>query len=89
MKELESTRMKLWLDVYIAYVSATNATNNDGAYVWADIALKRFDERFKEEEVKQEIGKQQIIQAIADANKSNNRNVSLNPEQYYNETFNK
>ena len=36
MKELESTRMKLWCDVYVAYV-------------WADIALKRFDETFKEE----------------------------------------
>jgi hypothetical protein len=50
MKELESTRMKLWCDVYIAYVSAANATKNNGAYVWADIALERFDERFKEEE---------------------------------------
>jgi hypothetical protein len=34
-----------------------------------------------------EIEKQQIIDAIAESNKSNNRNVSLNPEQYYNETF--
>jgi hypothetical protein len=33
--------------------------------------------------------KQQIIDAIVSSNKSNNRNVSLNPEQYYNETFNK
>lgn len=31
--------------------------------------------------------KQQIIDAIAESNKSNNRNVSLNPKQYYNETF--
>jgi hypothetical protein len=58
MKELESTRMKLWCDVYIAYVSSANATKNDGACAWADIALKRFDERFKEEEqVKEEIKK--------------------------------
>jgi hypothetical protein len=44
-----------------------------------------------EESIKQakEMEKQQIIDAIANANKSNNRNVSLNPEQYYNETFNK
>jgi len=36
-----------------------------------------------------EMEKQQIIDAISEANKSNNRNVSLNSEQYYNETFNK
>ena len=48
MKELESTRMKLWCDVYVAYVGAANATKNDGAYIWADNALKRFDETFKE-----------------------------------------
>ena len=31
--------------------------------------------------------KEQIIDAISEANKSNNRNVSLNPEQYYKETY--
>ena len=36
-----------------------------------------------------EMEKQQIKNAISNANKSNNRNVSLNPEQYYNETFKK
>jgi hypothetical protein len=36
-----------------------------------------------------EMEKQQIIDAIVSSNKSNNRNVSLNPEQYYNETFKK
>jgi hypothetical protein len=36
-----------------------------------------------------EMEKQQIIDSISNANKSNNRNVSLNPEQYYNETFKK
>jgi hypothetical protein len=36
-----------------------------------------------------EMEKQQIIDSISNANKSNNRNVSLNPEQYYNETYNK
>ena len=51
MKELESTRMKLWCDVYVAYVSAANATKSDGAYIWADIALKRFDQTFEEKEL--------------------------------------
>lgn len=37
----------------------------------------------------EELEKQQIIDAISNANKSNNINVSLNPEQYYKETFNK
>jgi hypothetical protein len=50
MKELESVRMKLWCDVYVAYVSAPNTIKNDGAYIWANIALRRFDETFKEEE---------------------------------------
>jgi hypothetical protein len=36
-----------------------------------------------------EMEKQQIIDAISESNKSNNRNVSLNPKQYYNETFKK
>jgi hypothetical protein len=36
-----------------------------------------------------EMEKQQIIDSISNANKSNNRNISLNPEQYYNETYNK
>jgi hypothetical protein len=50
MKEIESTRMKLWCDVYVAYVGAANATLKDGAHAWADLALKRFDEKFKEDE---------------------------------------
>jgi hypothetical protein len=41
----------------------------------------------KEIEQAKEMEKQQIIEAISESNKSNNRNVSLNPEQYYNETF--
>ena len=36
-----------------------------------------------------EMEKQQIIDAVTEANKSNNRNVSLNPKQYYNQTYNK
>ena len=36
-----------------------------------------------------EMEKKQIIDSISNANKSNNRNVSLNPEQYYNENFKK
>lgn len=36
-----------------------------------------------------DLEKNQIMDAIAESNKSNNRNVSLNPDQYYNETFKK
>lgn len=43
----ENFRKKLWCDVYVAYVGADNATKNDGAKVWSDLALKAFDERFK------------------------------------------
>lgn len=50
MKELESQRMKLWCDVFIAYVGAANSVNKEGAKNWADYAIKTFDERFKEEE---------------------------------------
>jgi len=47
-EEHENIRKKLWIDIYVAYVAAPNSINDDGAYVWADIALKRFDERFTE-----------------------------------------
>lgn len=47
----ENFRKKLWSEVYVAYVSADNAIRSDGAYVWADIALKRFDERFSLKDV--------------------------------------
>ena len=44
--------------------------------------------KYKERIAKaKELEKQQIIDAIAESNKLNNRNVSLNPKQYYNETF--
>lgn len=36
-----------------------------------------------------ELEKRHIMDAITESNKSNNRNVSLDPEQYYNETFTK
>jgi hypothetical protein len=44
----ENIRKKLWSDVYVAYVAASNSIEKDGAHKWADIALKRFDERFNE-----------------------------------------
>lgn len=47
-EEHQNIRKKLWIDVYVAYVGAANAINKDGASQWADIALKRFDERFEE-----------------------------------------
>ena len=43
----ENFRKELWCKVYVAYVSAANAIQIDGASSWADIALERFDERFK------------------------------------------
>lgn len=39
-------RKKLWINVYVAYVGSSNSAKSDGAKDWADIALKRFDERF-------------------------------------------
>ena len=45
--EHKDIRKKLWIDVYVAYVGAANAIKPDGAKEWADIALQRFDERFK------------------------------------------
>jgi hypothetical protein len=42
----ENLRKELWSKVYIAYVSSANATKDDGAAKWCDIALQRFDERF-------------------------------------------
>jgi len=45
-KDHEQQRKKLWCDVYVAYVSASNSTSSSGAKTWADQALKSFDERF-------------------------------------------
>ena len=45
-KEMLEIKRKLWCDVYLAYVSSANAVTSDGAGNWADLALKRFDERF-------------------------------------------
>lgn len=52
-EEHQNIRKKLWMDVYVAYVGAANATMKDGAASWADVALARFDERFKEPVEKQ------------------------------------
>lgn len=43
----ENYRKELWCKIYVAYVSAANATDKNGAKVWADIALEEFDKRFK------------------------------------------
>lgn len=45
-KDYEDCRQKLWCDVYVAYVGASNSQNSDGAKSWADTALRRCDERF-------------------------------------------
>jgi len=46
-KQHENLRKKLWIDVYVAYCSTPNSLNNDGGYIWANNAIKRFDEQFK------------------------------------------
>lgn len=51
-KDLQHQRIKLWCDVYVAYVRSDNSTAANGAVTWADTALKRFDERFVEKEDK-------------------------------------
>ena len=45
-RDHEQQRKQLWCEVYVAYVSADNSTSSDGAKLWADTALRRFDERF-------------------------------------------
>ena len=45
-KDHEQQRKRLWCEIYIAYVRASNSTEPDGGQQWADVALKRFDERF-------------------------------------------
>ena len=45
-QEHENLRKKLWINTYVAYVSSSNSTNENGAYKWANIALERFDEKF-------------------------------------------
>ena len=45
-EEHENIRKKLWCDVYVAYVAAPNSVKSDGAYGWADNAVKRFEETF-------------------------------------------
>ena len=46
MKELESVRMKLWCDTFVAYLSTSNSIFPSSASVWADKAIEDFDERF-------------------------------------------
>ena len=46
IEQHQAIRKQLWVNVYVSYVGAANATNPDGASKWADIALVRFDERF-------------------------------------------
>jgi hypothetical protein len=42
----ESLRKKFWCDIYLAYVGAANSTHKEGACIWADFALNKFDEKF-------------------------------------------
>ncbi len=45
----EQLRKKLWIDVYVAYVSSSNSTNKEGGASWADHALECFDKKFKDD----------------------------------------
>lgn len=45
-KIIQEERKTFWKEVYVAYVSAANAMDKNGAKVWADIALEEFDKRF-------------------------------------------
>ena len=47
-KDYETMRAELWCSVYVAYVGASNSTESKGAGNWADSAVTKFDERFKE-----------------------------------------
>ena len=53
-EEHENIRKKLWCDVYVAYVAAPNSVNQDGGCIWANNAVKRFDELFSKPEPKRE-----------------------------------
>ena len=53
-EEHENIRKKLWCDVYVAYVAAPNSVNQDGGCIWANNAVKRFDELFYKPEPKRE-----------------------------------
>lgn len=48
-KDHEHQRRQFWCDIYVAYVGASNSSAPDAAKTWADYALKRFDERFKDQ----------------------------------------
>ena len=50
IKETELNRQALWSEVVVAYIGASNSTNKNGAYSWADIALEEFDKRFTDED---------------------------------------
>lgn len=50
MKDHESTRRKLWSEVWIATARSDNCTDPKVATNWADSALEEFDKRFSEEE---------------------------------------
>jgi len=47
-KDFESMRAELWCNVFVAYVSASNSTQVEGAKNWADRAVENFDKRFKD-----------------------------------------
>jgi hypothetical protein len=47
-KDYEVIRAELWKSVYVAYCQASNSTSMSVGIEWADYALVKFDDRFKE-----------------------------------------
>ena len=46
-EEKELVRQKLWCDIAVAYVQASNSVSKEGAADWADFLLDAFDKRFE------------------------------------------
>jgi len=41
-------RAELWIKTWVAYTQADNSTKPETGFVWADKAVREFDQRFKE-----------------------------------------
>ena len=47
MTNEQKIQAKLWRDVFVAYVSASNSSRFDAAATWADRAVSEYKLRFK------------------------------------------
>lgn len=45
IKQMQELKRNLWCNVYVAYVGSSSSVRNN-AEVWADKAVKEFEERF-------------------------------------------